>query len=314
MPRKANNDAKAGAVGAGKATAADRAEAGRQSTLPEDKGGATVGEGAESARDQNAGGGAQVFPEKPAEELREVSIAEVHIEITQRGHPGLAATLGRLEEFRREIEEPGFSEAVGKWRMAVGNDLVRRCGPSVAGGWMRGPARGVEILFDEFAGQWHGRGQTNLDELRYWVAQKDGGKWQIANPVAEDDWISGFIALLRNPLVSRELCLQLNALTLYYAARRGNVRFFERVSEVFRKRERRNMQAAGGSAKDMILFFWIPAGLWRLSVSEGCEKLNEIIRSIKGSGYDTPAAKTVKTAVATLQKRTYEKAKERLKL
>lgn len=166
----------------------------------------------------------------------------------------------------------------------------------------------------EFVEQYRLDGRTIVEAVQFTTRANGGGDWQIANPVIADDWIEGFVAMLRHPLVPRERVLQMNARTVYYAAKFGNVRFFERVSEVFRKRDRKKMRAAGGTAKDMVLLFWIPAGLWKLKTRQGCERLNQIANEVKSGGETDSACLIVKAAMGKIEKKAYEVAKFRLGL
>ncbi len=225
------------------------------------------------------------------EKLRELSKADVLAAITERRFELVAAKLERATDFESEKQEAGFADAVSKWRQAY----VKSQGKVVGEVWMRGPEHGYKILLNDFAGQWEWRGKLDADAACLFTHANGGGEWKVVSPASAEDWRESFVEVLRNPSLPREDALRLNADAIYMAAQNGDVRFFERVSETFRKRNRKRQAVA--SAAHVLLRYWIPAGLWRLKMREGRARLNAM------------ADKTENVGV-----RAYEKAKERLGL
>ncbi len=310
MPPKQKKSGKAGAVAPKKGTP------GKASLFPGGGGQATPPPPEDSAQANTRGGGIEFFPPKPelGTEIVEISIADMRTAIAEREQERMVGTLGRSEEYTLEKHMEGFSEALQKWRNAHLAELMTHAGPTYGRPWMRGPKHGLPVLIEEFIGQWEGAMNANADVAIYWTRIKGGGDWTVIHRASREDWIESLIAMLRNPLVPRATALKRNAKAFQIAAENGDVEFFERVSDVFRRPERVKTKEAGGSAKSLILHFWISAGLWRFTVPEACRRLDEIVTRMKQSGFTDSITEIVKTAFSKLEPKAYAKAKERMRL
>jgi hypothetical protein len=211
------------------------------------------------------------------------SIAELLAAVTESELESIAIGCGRRAEFLQERGQRGFALALARWRRAYVQNIASFHGPSYLKPHVRGPAHGAHIVLQTYRELWATAWRGDMHRVLMFAEKKGAGLWKVVASANREEWIESIIGMLRNPAVPRATTLMMSADSFAFAAKRGDVEFFERVSDTFRRPERVTKRAAGGSAKDLLLQFWLPGGLWRLSVPDGQKRVNEYVRRMKST-------------------------------
>lgn len=221
-----------------------------------------------------------------AEETQLFTPADLQAAIEEHFHDGLAAQMERATDYAAEKQMTGFEEAHARWRSAYIKDFVRKCGNSGA----RPYWRMTRIVFNEYATkcfvEYFGEKPQFNDVNATMKAisdimiqrMKNGVKPLGAEP--EEGFKRSFFEICKNPLIPKDFILKINAFAIGTLALQGDMDFFGKLAQAFRE-DRQSTRLSGGGPQDWALRLWLPAGLWRLSLNKGHERLGEALRKLR---------------------------------
>jgi hypothetical protein len=187
------------------------------------------------------------------EQTGDFSHADLLIKLTEAQHPEIAQRIGTEQRFRNSARHPRYAEIVQNWRDGLRRNLIATHGDSIAR--------------PRFCGLIAGDHWT--DSPLHLLLSPDAVSMSATDPE------QSFFDTVANPCVESAAVLKMNWPIISEAAKRGDVKFFEKLAL---KMRRQNKKLANPVAEAYVLHYWMPAILWGKPMKEIADMLKGITK------------------------------------